>query len=111
MTSLFDAISDYNQPLAARVRPRNLDDYFGQEQLVGRGKVLRKMLEQGQLSSMIFWGPPGVGKTTLANIIANQTQAKFITFSAVTSGIKEIRNIMHEAEENRQYGDEPHPKS
>ncbi|MGT2784024.1 replication-associated recombination protein A [Streptococcus merionis] len=105
MTSLFDTISDYNQPLAARVRPRNLDDYFGQEQLIGRGKVLRKMLEQGQLSSMIFWGPPGVGKTTLANIIANQTQAKFITFSAVTSGIKEIRNIMHEAEENRQYGE------
>lgn len=105
MTSLFNALSDYNQPLAARVRPRNLDEYVGQSHLVGAGKVLRKMIEQGQLSSMIFWGPPGVGKTTLANIIANQTDAKFITFSAVTSGIKEIRTIMHEAEDNRQYGE------
>ncbi|SFC05198.1 putative ATPase [Streptococcus gallolyticus] len=105
MTSLFDEISDYNQPLAARVRPRTLDDYFGQSHLVGEGKVLRKMIEQGQLSSMIFWGPPGVGKTTLANIIAKQTQATFITFSAVTSGIKDIRTIMKKAEENRQYGE------
>ncbi|SDQ18713.1 putative ATPase [Streptococcus equinus] len=105
MTSLFDSISEYNQPLAARVRPRNLDEFFGQSHLIGPGKVLRKMIEQGQLSSMIFWGPPGVGKTTLANIIANQTKAKFITFSAVTSGIKEIRKIMQEAEENRQFGE------
>lgn len=105
MTSLFDEISDYNRPLAARVRPRSLDEFFGQEHLIGPGKVLRKMIEQGQLSSMIFWGPPGVGKTTLATIIANQTDAHFITFSAVTSGIKEIRTIMQEAEENRQYGE------
>ncbi|EHJ55900.1 hypothetical protein HMPREF9318_01777 [Streptococcus urinalis FB127-CNA-2] len=105
MVSLFDEISDYNQPLAARVRPRNLNEYFGQSHLIGQGKVLRKMIKQGQMSSMIFWGPPGVGKTTLANIIANQTQAKFLTFSAVTSGIKEIRKIMQEAEENRQYGE------
>lgn len=105
MTSLFDSISDYNQPLAARVRPRNLEEFFGQSHLVGPGKILRKMIEQGQMSSMIFWGPPGVGKTTLANIIANQTSAKFTTFSAVTSGIKEIRTIMHEAEESRQFGE------
>ncbi|BAQ24477.1 replication-associated recombination protein A [Streptococcus troglodytae] len=105
MTSLFDDISDYNRPLAARVRPRNLDEFFGQTHLIGQGKVLRKMIEQGQMSSMIFWGPPGVGKTTLANIIAKQTQAQFITFSAVTSGIKEIRAIMQEAEANRQYGE------
>lgn len=105
MGSLFDQVAEANQPLAARVRPRNLDEYFGQTQIVGPGKILRNMIDRGQLSSMIFWGPPGVGKTTLANIIATHAKANFITFSAVTSGIKEIRQIMHEAEENRQYGE------
>ncbi|MDG4969514.1 replication-associated recombination protein A [Lactococcus lactis] len=104
MVSIFDTISDENQPLASRVRPKKLEDFFGQEHLLASGKVLRNMIEQNQVSSMIFWGPPGVGKTTLANIIANQTQSEFITFSAVNSGIKEIRSIMKEAEEKRQYG-------
>ncbi|TCD54288.1 replication-associated recombination protein A [Alloscardovia theropitheci] len=104
MPTLFDNINDSTQPLASRVRPKSFDDFFGQQHLIGDGKILRTMIEQGQLSSMIFWGPPGVGKTTLANIIAHQTQSTFITFSAVTSGIKEIRTIMQEAEDNRQLG-------
>ncbi len=93
------------QPLAARLRPRNLDEYVGQTHLLGPGKVLRRLIESDQISSMIFWGPPGVGKTTLARIIANQTKATFIDFSAVTSGIKEIRTVMQRAEENRRYGE------
>ena len=98
METLFDSISSFNQPLAVRVRPRNLDEFFGQNHLIGRGKILRRMLEQEQMSSIIFWGPPGVGKTTLANIIAKQSNARFITFSAVTSGIKDVRAVMQEAE-------------
>ena len=89
------------EPLAARLRPKDLDEYIGQEHLLGEGKVLKKLIESDQISSMIFWGPPGVGKTTLARIIANRTKARFIDFSAVTSGIKEIRDVMKEAEENR----------
>lgn len=104
METLFDSISDFNQPLAVRVRPRSLDEFFGQKHLIGKGKILRRMLEQEQMSSIIFWGPPGVGKTTLANIIANQSKAKFITFSAVTSGIKDVRTVMQEADENRHFG-------
>ncbi len=93
-----------SQPLAARLRPETLDEYVGQEHLLGRGKVLRRMIEQDRISSMIFWGPPGVGKTTLAQIIARMTQSVFINFSAVTSGIKEIRIVMERAEKNRQIG-------
>jgi putative ATPase len=93
------------QPLAARLRPRTLDEIVGQDHLLGPGMVLRSMIESDSVSSMIFWGPPGVGKTTIANVIANQTQAKFIEFSAVTSGIKEIREIMKEAESNRMFGE------
>ncbi|MBQ2063471.1 MAG: AAA family ATPase, partial [Firmicutes bacterium] len=78
------------QPLAARLRPRTIDEIVGQTHLLGEGKVLRRIIENDGVSSMIFWGPPGVGKTTLAMVIANQTKAKFIEFSAVTSGIKEI---------------------
>ena len=104
METLFDSISSFNQPLAVRVRPRNLDEFFGQKHLIGRGKILRRMLEQEQMSSIIFWGPPGVGKTTLANIIAKQSNARFITFSAVTSGIKDVRAVMQEAEESRHFG-------
>ncbi len=92
------------QPLAARLRPQTMDEYIGQTHLLGPGKVLRRLIENDQISSMIFWGPPGVGKTTLARIIANHTRSKFIDFSAVTSGIKEIRTVMQEAEENRMYG-------
>lgn len=92
------------QPLAAKLRPESLEEYVGQSHLLGKGKVLRRLIEQDQVSSMIFWGPPGVGKTTLARIIANKTKSSFIDFSAVTSGIKEIRTVMEQAEKNRQYG-------
>ncbi len=93
------------QPLAARLRPQTLDEIVGQKHLLAPGRVLRRIIEQDAVSSMIFWGPPGVGKTTLATVIARQTQAKFIEFSAVTSGIKEIRAVMQEADHNRVYGD------
>ena len=92
------------QPLAARLRPQTLDQIVGQRKLLGEGKILRRIVEQDAVSSMIFWGPPGVGKTTLANVIARQTRSKFIDFSAVTSGIKEIREVMREADANRAYG-------
>ncbi len=93
-----------SQPLAARLRPETIEEYVGQEHLLGRGRVLRRMIDQDRISSMIFWGPPGVGKTTLAQIIARMTQSAFINFSAVTSGIKEIRVVMEKAEKNRQIG-------
>ena len=93
------------QPLAARLRPRTLAEYVGQQHLLGPGKVLRQLIERDQISSMIFWGPPGVGKTTLARIIAHTTKSEFIDFSAVTSGIKEIRSVMQQAERNRQFGE------
>ncbi len=93
-----------SQPLAARMRPATLEEFAGQQHLLGPGKVLRRLIESDTLSSMIFWGPPGVGKTTLARIIAQKTRAAFIDFSAVTSGIKEIRQVMMKAEENRLYG-------
>lgn len=97
--------NNLSQPLAARLRPQTLDGYVGQTHLLGSGKVLRRLIESDQISSMIFWGPPGVGKTTLARIIANTTKAAFIDFSAVTSGIKEIRAVMQKAEGNRQCGE------
>lgn len=93
------------QPLPARLRPQTIDEIVGQKHLLGPGKVLRRIIEQDMVSSMIFWGPPGVGKTTLANVIANQTKATFINFSAVTSGIKEIRAVMRQAEDNRRFGE------
>ena len=96
---------DGAQPLAARLRPRTLDEFVGQRHLLGPGKVLTRLIESDHLSSMIFWGPPGVGKTTLARIIAGHTKASFIDFSAVTSGIREIRAVMQKAEENRRYGE------
>lgn len=100
--SLFD--HELPQPLAARLRPETLADYVGQTHLLGPGKILRGLIERDQISSMIFWGPPGVGKTTLARIIAHKTKAKFIDFSAVTSGIREIRTVMEQADTNRMYG-------
>ncbi len=91
-------------PLASRLRPETLDEYVGQKHLVGPGKILRQLIERDQISSMIFWGPPGVGKTTLARIIAHQTKARFIEFSAVNSSIKEIKDVMTEAEKYRRMG-------
>lgn len=101
-TSLFYNYSE--TPLAERIRPRNLEEFVGQKHLIGKGKVLRTLIENDKITSMIFWGPPGVGKTTLAMIIAKMTKATFINFSAVTSGIKEIKEIMLKAENNRNLG-------
>ena len=100
--SLFE--DDTNQPLASRLRPRNLDEFVGQKHLIGEGKVLRKLIESDKISSIIFWGNPGIGKTTLAQIIANKTNSEFINFSAVTSGIKDIKIVMEQAEKNRKLG-------
>ena len=101
-SSLFETIE--NEPLASRMRPRDLSEFVGQEHLLGKGKILRKIIESDHITSMIFWGPPGVGKTTLARIIAKETEARFITFSAVTSGIKEIKIVMEEADQNKKLG-------
>ena len=95
---------EVSQPLASRLRPRSLDDIVGQTHLLAPGKILRRLIDQDQISSMIFWGPPGVGKTTIAHVIARQTKAEFIEFSAVTSGIKEIRQVMKQAESNQVFG-------
>ena len=93
-----------NEPLASRLRPENVDQVFGQTHLLGPGKILRELITQDRVTSMVLWGPPGVGKTTLAQVIAKQTKAGFISFSSVTSGIKEIKKIMQEAEVNTAYG-------
>ncbi|MFN9894196.1 MAG: AAA family ATPase, partial [Acidobacteriota bacterium] len=103
--SLFDAPPpDATRPLAERLRPQSLDDYIGQEHILGPGKPLRRAIESDQLGSLILWGPPGVGKTTLASIIARTTKAEFVPFSAVMSGIKEIREVMARAEQTRRLG-------
>ncbi|HXB20006.1 MAG TPA: replication-associated recombination protein A [Candidatus Solibacter sp.] len=106
--SLFQALPDQKnkgaRPLADRMRPRTLDEFVGQEQILAPGKPLRMQIERDDPGSIIFWGPPGVGKTTLAQIIANITKAEFIEFSAVLSGIKEIKQVMADAEKARQYG-------
>ena len=101
--SLFE--NEVNQPLASRLRPQNLDEFVGQTHLIGDGKILRRLIESDNITSLIFWGPPGVGKTTLASIIANKTHSTFINFSAVTSGIKEIKEVMTQAEQARKMGE------
>src|SRR5271157_3146287 len=99
-----DHATDKTRPLAARMRPRTLDEFVGQEHILGPGKPLRVQIERDDTGSLIFWGPPGVGKTTLAKIIARMTHAEFIEFSAVLAGIKEIKQVMADAERARQYG-------
>ena len=88
-------------PLAERLRPKTLDEYIGQKHLVGPGAILRKMIDAGRISSFILWGPPGVGKTTLAQIIANKLETPFYTLSAVTSGVKDVREVIERAKSNR----------
>lgn len=90
-----------NQPLAERMRPKTLDDYIGQKHLVGQGAVLRKMIDAGRVPSFILWGPPGVGKTTLAQIISNKLEAAFYTLSAISSGVKDVREVIDKAKSNR----------
>lgn len=90
-----------SEPLAERMRPRMLDDYVGQQHLVGQGGVLRKMIDSGHISSFILWGPPGVGKTTLAQIIAHKLETPFYTLSAVTSGVKDVREVIEKAKNGR----------
>jgi putative ATPase len=99
-----DNAADRTRPLADRMRPRTLDEYLGQEHLIGPGKPLRAQIDRDDTGSIVFWGPPGTGKTTLAKIIAHMTKAEFIEFSAVLSGIKEIKQVMADAERARQYG-------
>ncbi|MGQ5708875.1 replication-associated recombination protein A [Lactobacillus sp. PSON] len=100
--SIFD--NQINTPLASRIRPQNLSEFVGQQHLLGEGKVLRQIIEQDKVSSMIFWGPPGVGKTTLAQIIAQETKARFLSFSAVEGTISKIKKAMKEAEQEREFG-------
>lgn len=97
-----------NQPLAERLRPKTLDDYIGQEHLIGKDAVLRKMIDSGKITSLILWGPPGVGKTTLARIIANTLERPFFTLSAINSGVKDIRDVIDKAKK-QQFFSRPNP--
>src|SRR5262245_42430113 len=97
----FESETSATAPLAERMRPRTLDEFVGQDHLLAEGRILRRLIEEDRLTSIVFWGPPGSGKTTLAKVIANRTASEFVPFSAVTSGIKEIRLVMNEAAEVR----------
>jgi putative ATPase len=98
-----DDLSFEQRPLADRMRPRTLDDFVGQERLLGAGKSLRKAIEAGRLSSILFWGPPGVGKTTLAEIIAVMSKSKFYSFSAVTAGVKDVKDVALKAQQDLKF--------
>jgi putative ATPase len=102
--ALASEASDAKRPLAERMRPATLDEFVGQEHILGPGKPLRAQIDRDELSSLILWGPPGSGKTTLAKLIARLTRCDFIPFSAVLAGIKEIKTVMAEAERNRRLG-------
>ena len=97
--SLFEQIKLTQEPLAARMRPRNLDEYIGQDHIVGKGRLLRRAIAADQLTSVIFYGPPGSGKTTLARVIANHTKSNFITLNAVLTGVQNIRDSIKQAED------------
>ena len=99
MTDLFDSVKKTKEPLAARMRPRNLDEYIGQDHIVGKGRLLRRAIAADQLSSVIFYGPPGSGKTTLARVIANHTKSNCITLNAVLTGVADIRASIKQAED------------
>ncbi len=105
MTDLFEHSAGRNgdAPLAERMRPRHLDEMVGQQHLLGEGKLLRRLIERDQLASVIFWGPPGTGKTTLAQVIANSTESRFVSFSAVLQGVREVREIVAEAKKEKAY--------
>ena len=106
MASLFEQVKNETEPLAARMRPRNLDEYIGQDHIVGKGRLLRRAIAADQLTSVIFYGPPGSGKTTLARVIANHTQSNFITLNAVLTGVADIRKAIEEAEKCQKYNDQ-----
>ena len=99
--SLFQQAKNSTEPLAARMRPRNLDEYIGQDHIVGKGRLLRRAIAADQLTSVIFYGPPGSGKTTLAKVIANHTRSNFITLNAVLTGVSDIRTSIKQAEDYR----------
>ena len=99
LDTLFEQVRNETEPLAARMRPRNLDEYIGQDHIVGKGRLLRRAIAADQLTSVIFYGPPGSGKTTLARVIANHTRSHFLTLNAVLTGVQDIRNSIKQAED------------
>src|SRR5690606_26047517 len=99
--SLFESADSNDEPLARRLRPRNLEEYIGQDHIIGHGRLLRRAIQADQLSSVIFSGPPGTGKTTLARVIANSTKSYFISLNAVLAGVKEIREAISEAQDRK----------
>ena len=106
LRSYYSMSTSENRPLAERLRPQSLDQYTGQKHLVGKGSVLRKVIESNLIPSMILWGPPGVGKTTLAKIMANELKRQFYTLSAINSGVKDVREIIERAKKQQFFNSE-----